>query len=141
MNWKKSKTMLRNAALMTLLATLAVVSGCGGAKPAQPSVIVRDTIVVTETKTLVDTLEVMKDTTIYQEKVKLELKYLDRVVRVKAECAPDTIRITQVKVVTPPAVESAANRKKTTLSDVIWWAAFILVLVVAIRKLIDKILA
>ena len=138
MNSKKSKTMFRNAALMTLLATLAVVSGCGGAKTAQPSVFVRDTIVVTETKMLVDTLEIYKDTTIVQEKVRVELKYLDRVVRVKAECAPDTIRITQVKVVTPKAEEKPAEGRKMAPLRSWEWLVAAIILFLVVNKAINK---
>jgi hypothetical protein len=63
-------------------------------------VIVRDTVIVTDTKYLIDTLEVMKDTIIYQDKVRLQLQYIDREVVVEATCLPDTIRVTQTKILT-----------------------------------------
>ena len=127
------------AAWIILAATLVAVNGCAGAKPGLQSVIVRDTIVITETKTLVDTLELYKDTTIYQEKVKLEIRYVDRKVAVKADCLPDTVRITQVKVLTPPKEESPANRRIMG-----WLESLIIILAVlwfvfyGIRKIIDK---
>ena len=59
-------------AILTILtfASLALVSGCSTAKPTLENVIVRDTVVVTETKYLLDTLEVFKDTVIYQDKIR-----------------------------------------------------------------------
>ena len=62
--------------------------------------IVRDTVIVTKTKYLTDTLELYKDTTIYQDKVRLQLQYIDRKVLVEATCLPDTIRVTQTKILT-----------------------------------------
>ena len=75
-NLKKKKFPF--AALTILIASLALVSGCRTAQPILESVIVKDTVIVTETKYLLDTLEVLKDTTIYQDKVRLQLKYIDR---------------------------------------------------------------
>jgi hypothetical protein len=98
MNLKKRKSLF--AALTILSVTLAGVSGCRTAQPILESVIVRDTVIVTEPKYLIDTLEVMKDTVIYQDKVRLQLQYIDRKVVVEAMCEPDTIRVTQTKVIT-----------------------------------------
>ena len=72
MNWKKKK-LQRFAVWMIPVATLAVVNSCRTAKPILDSVIVRDTLVVTEAKYLIDTLEIMKDTVIHQDKVRLQL--------------------------------------------------------------------
>ena len=137
----KPNTKALLAAWMILAATLAVVSGCAGAKPGLPSVIVRDTIVITETKTLVDTLELYKDTTIYQEKIKLDIRYVDRKMVVRADCLPDTLRITQVKVFTPPKQESAANQRKWSwLESVSIMAALILFGFYLLKRIVDKFL-
>ncbi len=73
------KHLNRPVALTILMAAiLAVANGCRTAQPILQSVIVKDTVIVTETKYLLDTLEVLKDTTIYQDKVRLQLKYIDR---------------------------------------------------------------
>jgi hypothetical protein len=69
-------------------------------KPVLQSVVVKDTVIVTQTKYLTDTLELYKDTTIYQDKVRLQLQYIDRKVYVEATCLPDTIRVTQTKILT-----------------------------------------
>lgn len=95
--------MLNNRpAMWTILltATLAALSSCATVKPVLQSVVVRDTVIVTKTKYLTDTLELYKDTTIYQDKVRLQLQYIDRKVYVEATCLPDTIRVTQTKILT-----------------------------------------
>jgi hypothetical protein len=83
-----------------LIATLAALSSCASVKPVLQSVVVRDTVIVTKTKYLTDTLELYKDTTIYQDKVRLQLQYIDRKVFVEATCLPDTIRVMQTKILT-----------------------------------------
>jgi len=58
--------------------------------------VVYDTTIVTQTKTLNDTIRLYKDTTIYQDKVILDIKYLPgEKIAIKATCAPDTIRISK----------------------------------------------
>jgi hypothetical protein len=58
--------------------------------------VVYDTTIVTQTKILNDTLRLYKDTTIYQDKVILDIKYLPgERIAIKATCPPDTIRITK----------------------------------------------
>jgi hypothetical protein len=133
MNWK-NKRLQRSAMWMILLATLAVVNSCSTAKPILDSVIVRDTLVVTETKYLIDTLEVMKDTTIYQDKVRVQLQYVDRKVVVEAVCEPDTIRITQTKILT----KQEPKTNKWTLESYIGMLAFILTFAYLIKRWVDK---
>jgi hypothetical protein len=86
--------------MLLMAATLAALSSCATVKPILQSVVVRDTVIVTKTKYLTDTLELYKDTTIYQDKVRLQLQYIDRKVFVEATCLPDTIRVTQTKILT-----------------------------------------
>lgn len=131
-NLKKKKSLL--AALTILIVTLAGVSGCRTAQPILESVIVRDTVIVTEPKYLIDTLEVMKDTVIYQDKVRLQLKYIDRKVVVEALCEPDTIRVTQTKVVT----KQEPKKKGWNFDEIVFTLAFILVFAYFIKKWIDK---
>ena len=120
---------------MILLATLAVVNSCSTAKPILDSVIVRDTLVVTEAKYLIDTLEIMKDTVIYQDKVRLQLQYIDRKVVVEAMCEPDTIRITQTKILT----KQQPKVRKWTLETMVAGLAFVLTIVYLLKRWIDKI--
>lgn len=132
MNSKKKKSLF--AALTILSVTLAGVSGCRTAQPILESVIVKDTVIVTETKYLLDTLEILKDTTIYQDKVRLQLKYIDRKVVVEAACLPDTIRVTQTKVLT----KQEPKKKGWSFDEIVFTLAFILVFAYFIKKWIDK---
>ena len=132
MNSKKKKSLF--AALTILIATLAGVSGCRTAQPILESVIVKDTVIVTETKYLLDTLEILKDTTIYQDKVRMQLKYIDRKVVVEAACLPDTIRVTQTKVLT----KQEPKRKGWNFEQMIGALLFILVFAYLIKRWVDK---
>jgi len=124
-------------ATLTILTSvlLAAVSGCRTAQPILQSVIVKDTVIVTDTKYLIDTLEVMKDTVIYQDKVRLQLQYIDRKVVVEAACLPDTIRITQTKVVT----KQEPKVRKWTLETMLGGLAFVLTIVYLLKRWVDKI--
>jgi hypothetical protein len=96
------RMLLNRLAMWTILLTAiaAALSSCATVKPILQSVVVKDTVIVTQTKYLTDTLELYKDTTIYQDKVRLQLQYIDRKVFVEATCLPDTIRVTQTKILT-----------------------------------------
>jgi hypothetical protein len=128
--------MLNNRLAMWILpmaATLAVVSSCASVKPVLQSVVVKDTVIVTQTKYLTDTLELYKDTTIYQDKVRLQLQYIDRKVYVEATCLPDTIRVTQTKILT-----KEKKQRGWTLEGAAVTLGLILVVAYFIKKWIDK---
>lgn len=121
-------------AILTILtfASLALVSGCSTAKPTLENVIVRDTVVVTETKYLLDTLEVFKDTVIYQDKIRVQLQYVDRKVVVEATTQPDTIRINTVKIVT-----KEAEQKQDSPNKLLFTFLFIAVFLILVKKWVD----
>jgi hypothetical protein len=119
--------------ILPMAATLAVVSSCATVKPILQSVVVRDTVIVTKTKYLTDTLELYKDTTIYQDKVRLQLQYIDRKVLVEATCLPDTIRVTQTKILT-----KERKQRGWTLEGAAVLLIFILVAAYFVKKWIDK---
>jgi hypothetical protein len=127
---------LNRPATLTILmaAILAAVSGCRTAQPILQSVIVKDTVIVTETKYLLDTLEILKDTTIYQDKVRVQLQYIDRKVVVEAACEPDTIRVTQTKIL----AKQEPKVKKWNFDMYIGALAFILTFAYLIKRWIDK---
>ena len=132
MTWKMYP-LTRLALLITLSATLAVVSGCGGAKPILESVVVKDTLVVTKERILHDTLTIQKDTTIYQDRVKVEVRWLEgNKVMVQAECPPDTIRIETIKIQNT----IAPKNKKWSWEGVIGWSLAILCLLVLFREMV-----
>jgi len=132
MNLKKRKSLF--AALTILSVTLAGVSGCRTAQPILESVIVRDTVIVTEPKYLIDTLEVMKDTVIYQDKVRLQLQYIDRKVVIEAMCVPDTIRVTQTKVIT----KQEPKRRGWNFDQMVLGAILILTILYFFKRWVDK---
>ena len=132
MTWKRFPRM-RTALLIIPIAILAVVSGCGGAKTLQESVVVRDTVVVTKERRLVDTLMLYKDTTIYQDRVKLKIEWRDNFVKVEADCPSDTITVTQVKIVNQPVKE-----KKFGWEGLLGWTIAILCILVIIRTVLQK---
>jgi hypothetical protein len=129
------KLLSRPVTLLTLtIASLALVSGCRTAQPILESVIVRDTVIVTEPKYLLDTLEVMKDTVIYQDKVRLQLQYIDRKVVVEATCLPDTIRVTQTKVIT----KQEPKRKGWNFDQMAFGALVVLLILYLFKRWVDK---
>ena len=131
----KNYPLTRFALLMILIATLAGVSGCGGAKMLQESVIVRDTVIVTKERKLVDTLMLFRDTTIYQDRVKLKIEYRDNFIRVEADCPPDTIRVETIKIINQKPVE---KKSKWTWEGLLGWSIAILCLLVIIRTVLQK---
>jgi len=128
--------MLHNRLATLIILTsvlLAGVSGCRTAQPILESVIVRDTVIVTEPKYLIDTLEVMKDTVIYQDKVRLQLQYIDRKVVVEAMCEPDTIRVTQTKILT-----KQTKRRGWNFDQMVLGAILILTILYFFKRWVDK---
>jgi len=133
MTWKKSP-LLRYARLIIPSVILAVVSGCGIAKPTQESVVVKDTVVVTKERILHDTLTIQKDTILYQDRVKVEIRYLEgETMVVTAECPSDTVTITQVKV-----VQAQAPKSKFSWEGLLGWTITILLLLVIVRTILSK---
>ena len=132
--WKNYPS-IRFVALTILIATLAVVNGCGFAKPHQESVIVRDTVIVTKERKLVDTLMLFKDTTIYQDRVKLKIEYIDNFVKVEADCPSDTITVTQVKI-----VQAKHDKPNMTWEKLLGWTITILLLLIIIRTIVSKLI-
>jgi hypothetical protein len=114
-------------------AILAGLSGCRSAQPILESVIVKDTVIVTDTKYLIDTLEVMKDTIIYQDKIRLQLQYIDRKVVVEATCLPDTIRVTQTKILT-----KQTKRRGWNFDQLVVGALVVLLILYLFKKWVDK---
>ena len=131
--WKKF--LLTRLVVLTIpIAILAGVSGCGGAKILQESVVVRDTVVVTKERVLHDTLIVQKDTILYQDRVRVEVKYLEgkRVV-ITAECPSDTIRVETIRI-----VNQAIQKRGVGWEGLLGWVVAILCLLVIIRTILQK---
>jgi hypothetical protein len=135
MNSKLNPNRLAMWILPMVAATLAALSSCASVKPVLESVIVRDTVIVTKTKYLTDTLELYKDTTIYQDKVRLQLQYIDRKVFVEATCLPDTIRVTQTKILT-----KERKQRGWTLEGGLTMLGLILLGAYIVKRWVDKVL-
>ena len=133
--WKKF--LLTRLVVLTIpIAILAGVSGCGGAKILQESVVVRDTIVLTKERILHDTLTIQKDTTIYQDRVKLEVKWLKgERVYVEAICPSDTIRVQTIRV-----VNQAIQKRGISWEGLLGWVIAILCILVILRTVLQKLL-
>jgi hypothetical protein len=127
--------LLNRLAMWTILLTAiaAALSSCATVKPVLQSVVVRDTVIVTKTKYLTDTLELYKDTTIYQDKVRLQLQYIDRKVYVEATCLPDTIRVTQTKILT-----KERKQRGWTLEGGLTMLGLILIGAYIVKRWVDK---
>jgi hypothetical protein len=97
-------------------------------------VIVKDTVIVTETKYLLDTLEVLKDTTIYQDKVRLQLKYIDRKVVVEGVCEADTVLVAQTKVITT----LEPKRKGWNFDQLVFGSLVALLIIYLFKRWVDK---
>ena len=133
MIWRKLRNRL--VGLIIPMSVLLAVVSCGTAKQVQESVIVRDTVVVTKERKLVDTLTLFKDTTIYQDRVKVKIEYIDNFIKVEADCPSDTITVTQVKVVNQPIKE-----KKMSWEGLLGWIIAILCLLVIVRTVVQKLI-
>ena len=135
MIWKNSP-LTRYARLTIPSVILAVVSGCGIAKTHQESVVVRDTVIVTKERKLVDTLTLFKDTTIYQDRVKVKIEYIDNFVKVEADCPSDTIQVETIKIVQSKPKGST----KMGWESLLGWTISILMLLVIVREVVKKLI-
>ena len=133
--WKRF--LLTRLVVLTIpIAILAGVSGCGGAKILQESVVVRDTVVVTKERVLYDTLIVQKDTILYQDRVKVEVKWLKgERVYVEAICPSDTIRVQTIRV-----VNQAIQKRGVGWEGLLGWVIAILCILVILRTVLQKLL-
>lgn len=76
----------------------------------QTVVVKKDTVIITRERTLRDTLELFKDTVIYQDRVKLKIEYIDNFVNIEADCPADTVVVT--KSITTTELKKSASIKE-----------------------------
>lgn len=137
MNWKKHL----NLPVISIILTSALLAGLNGCRATAQlipeSVIVRDTVIVTKERTLTDTLLLYKDTTIYQDRVKLKIDFIDRFVKVKVDCPSDTIRINTIKIVSGKEPEKKNQFVESTKSlSILFLIIFAGLLVIWLVKLL-----
>lgn len=120
-----------------LSATLAVVNGCGIAKNTQENVVVRDTVIVTKERKLVDTLLLQNWDTIttIKDNVRVRLVRVNDTIFVDAECPTDTF---VVNTVTIKSVKE--ETPKRGYEFYLGWAVAILAMLVIIKTVLNKVL-
>tara|TARA_R110002096_G_C14543619_1_gene718650 strand:+ start:248 stop:601 length:354 start_codon:yes stop_codon:yes gene_type:complete len=114
--------------------TLAAVNGCAFLPHTKQNITVKDTVIVTKQRVLHDTLTIQKDTIIYQDRVKVEIKWLKgEKVFINAECPTDTVRVEKIKI-----VNQKIKKERLGWQFFAGWGITILFLLVIVRELIRK---
>jgi type IV pilus biogenesis protein CpaD/CtpE len=130
-----------NLPVISIILTSALLAGLNGCRATAQlipeSVIVRDTVIVTKERTLTDTLLLYKDTTIYQDRVKLKIDFIDRFVKVKVDCPSDTVRVNTIKIVSAKEPEKKNQFVESTKSlSILFLIIFVGLLVIWLVKLL-----
>ena len=134
MNLRRKQTL--KLALLTILTivTLAAVNGCAFLPHTKQNITVKDTVIVTKQRVLHDTLTIQKDTIIYQDRVKVEIKWLKgEKVFINAECPTDTVRVEKIKI-----VNQKIKKERLGWQFFAGWGITLLFLLVIVRELIRK---
>ena len=111
-----------------------VVSACGGAKQVQSNVTVTEYVI--KERVVHDTVPVMRDTTIYKDSVRIEIRYIKNEVGVvdkvylKADCPPS-----KLKVVTQ-TVTIEKRQRVPWWTVIIWPIAFIVAIAILVKRLL-----
>jgi hypothetical protein len=111
-----------------------VVSACGGAKQVQSNVTVTEYVI--KERVVHDTVPVMRDTTIYKDSVRIEIRYIKNEVGVvdkvylKADCPPS-----KLKVVTQ-TVTIEKKQRVPWWTEIIWPIAFIVAIAILVKRLL-----
>ena len=112
-----------------------VVSACGGTKQAQSNVTVTEYVI--KERVVHDTVPVMRDTTIYRDSVRIEIRYIKNEVGVvdrvylKADCPPS-----KLKVVTQ-TVTIEKRQRVPWWTVIIWPIAFIVAIAILVKRLLN----
>jgi len=136
MTWKNFLS-IRIALLTTLSVTLAVVSGCGTAKNIQENVIVRDTVIVTKERRLIDTVLLQNwDTlTITKDRVRVNLVRVNDTIYVDAQCPTDTF------VVNTVTIKNVKQEKQNRGYEFyLGWAIAIFMMLIIFRTILNKVM-
>jgi hypothetical protein len=112
-----------------------VVSACGGAKQVQSNVTVTEYVI--KERVVHDTVPVMRDTTIYRDSVRIEIRYIKNEVGVvdkvylKADCPPS-----KLKVVTQ-TVTIEKKQRVPWWTVITWPIAFIVAIAILVKRLLN----
>ena len=119
--------------IAVILITI-LVSACGGAKQVQSNVTVTEYVI--KERVVHDTVPVMRDTTIYRDSVRIEIRYIKNEVGVvdrvylKADCPPS-----KLKVVTQ-TVTIEKRQRVPWWTEIIWPIAFIVAIAILVKRLL-----
>ena len=119
---------------IAIILTSLLVSACGGAKHVQSSVTVTEYVI--KERVVHDTVPVMRDTTIYRDSVRIEIRYIKNEVGVvdkvylKADCPPS-----KLKVVTQ-TVTIEKRQRVPWWTVIIWPIAFIVAIAILVKRLL-----
>lgn len=97
----------------------------------QTVVVKKDTVIVTKERTIRDTLELFKDTVIYQDRVKLKIEYIDNFVNIEADCPSDTVVVTK-------SIVTTQLKKSVTIKERVFDALALLIIGAALVFLVKK---
>ena len=112
---------------------LLFVVGCAPHKPIIQRVVEKDTVIVTRERVLHDTLTVMKDTTIYQDSVIVQLQYINDRVVVSAKCPPQKLKVKTQTVILEPK-----KTFKDKLQDKLLWVLGLVLIILAGKKMLER---
>lgn len=121
--------------IAVILITI-LVSACGGAKQVQSNVTVTEYVV--RDRVVHDTVPVMRDTTIYRDSVRIEIRYIKDVagsetsMALKAECPPSKVRVVTQTV----TVDKYKEERKPWWTEIIWPIAFIIAIAILVKRLL-----
>ena len=119
--------------IAVILITI-LVSACGGAKQVQSNVTVTEYVI--KERVVHDTVPVMRDTTIYRDSVRIEIRYIKNEVGVvdrvylNADCPPS-----KLKVVTQ-TVTIEKRQRVPWWTEIIWPIAFIVAIAILVKRLL-----
>ena len=121
---------------LTVILITILVSACGGAKQVQSNVTVTEYVV--RDRVVHDTVPVMRDTTIYRDSVRIEIRYVKGVagsetsMALKAECPPSKVRVVTQTV----TVDKEKGERKPWWTEIIWPIAFIVAIAILVKRLL-----
>jgi hypothetical protein len=111
-----------------LLASVFVISSC---KPQHIITTQRDTVIITQSVSVVDTLLLQDTITVIKDRLRIHIQRLpgDTVV-VTGECAPDTVTVRQTILKTD---QKLVNRQKNWIGS-LFMIALLLFIIVLLKK-------
>lgn len=112
---------------------LPLLTGCVTQKPIIERVVEKDTVIVTRERILHDTLEIRKDTIIYQDSVIVQLRYVDNKIIVSAKCPAQEIKVKTKTLILKPRETFRDRIEKGLL-----WLFGVALIILLGKKLLER---